>query len=311
MHILILGAGGIGGYFGARLIRSGANVTFLVRPARQRRLAADGLRVETPQDAFTVQPRTVTADALAADTTPYDIVLLSPKAYDLDDAIASLAGLRGRPAIVPFLNGLDHLQALDERFGRERVLGGVAQIAATLTPEGVVRQLTPMHMLTVGPRDPSQEALAREFVALCQPAGFDCAYAPDIVQVLWDKWTFLATLAAVTTACRGSVGEIMATPGGERVVRAMHDAACAVAAASGHPVGEAARQRALGMLTERGSPVTASMLRDLAGGQRTEHEHILAALVARGDALGVDMNLMRLATVHLQVQAARRDQTPR
>ncbi|GAJ09906.1 unnamed protein product, partial [marine sediment metagenome] len=164
MKILILGAGGIGGYFGARLIQAGADVTFLVREARQQLIERAGLQVETPDGPFSVQPRTVTAATVQAD---YDLIVLAPKAYDLDDALTSLAQADARGAILPFLNGLDHLRVLDARYGRARVLGGVAHIAAMITPSGAVRQLSPLHRLTAGARDTAHAALARDFIALC------------------------------------------------------------------------------------------------------------------------------------------------
>lgn len=303
MKVLILGAGGIGGYFGARLLQAGADVSFLVREARQAQIAAQGLRIETPQGAFSVAAPTVTAATLAPG---YDLVVLAPKSYDLDDALATLAPGLGDAFILPFLNGLDHLDRLDERYGRARVLGGVAHIAATLTADGIVRQLSDMHSLTVGARDPAQAAVVRAFVALCQPAGFDIIHAEDIAQVLWDKWVFLATLAGMTTLCRGPVGDIVATPHGEALTRQMYEECCAVAAASGHPTGAAARDKALALLTARGSAFTASILRDLLAGQRTEHEHILGAMARRGLALGLPMDLIRLAHTHMAVEAGGR-----
>lgn len=303
MKTLILGAGGIGGYFGARLIQAGADVTFLVREARQQLLERAGLQIETPGGNFSVQPRTVTAATVQAD---YDLIVLAPKAYDLDDALASLARADARGAILPFLNGLDHLRVLDARYGRARVLGGVAHIAATITPTGAVKQLSPLHRLTVGARDAAQEALARDFIALCAHADFDSAYSEDIEQVLWNKWVFLATLAGMTTVCQGSVGEILATPEGEALTRQMFAECCAVAQAQGHAVSEEEQGKALAMLTQKGSAFTASMLRDLQGGQRTEHEHILGDMVRRGGAAGVNVDLLRLAWTHMAVRAAQR-----
>lgn len=303
MKILTLGAGGIGGYFGARLIQSGADVTFLVREARQQLIERTGLQIETPDGHFSVQPRTVTAATVQAE---YDLIVLAPKAYDLDDALASLAQADARGAILPFLNGLDHLRVLDARYGRARVLGGVAHIAATITATGAVRQLSPLHRLTAGARDAAHEALARDFIALCKQAAFDSAYSEDIEQVLWNKWVFLATLAGMTTVCEGAVGEILATPEGEALTRQMFGECCAVAAAQGQPISADEQGKALAMLTQKGSAFTASMLRDLQGGQRTEHEHILGDMVRRGQAAGVNVDLLRLAWTHMAVRAAQR-----
>jgi 2-dehydropantoate 2-reductase len=301
MKILILGAGGIGGYFGAQLLRSGADVTFLLREKRQALIAQQGLRIESPHGDFTVQPPTVTASSVRP---IYDLIILAPKSYDLDDALASLDNAVGQAVILPFLNGMDHLNVLDDRFGRAAVMGGVAHIAATITETGAVRQLNEIHSLILGPRDPAQVALARQFIALCEKTPFDSVYAEDIEQALWDKWVFLATLAGMTTLCRGSVGDILATPYGEGLMRQMYGECCTVARLSGHPTGEVATAWALGKLIAPGSPLTASMLRDLLAGQRTEHQHIFAALVERGIALGLPMDLMRLAHTHLAVQAA-------
>lgn len=303
MKTLILGAGGIGGYFGARLIQAGADVTFLVREARQQLIDRTGLQIETPDGHFSVQPRTVTAATVQAE---YDLIVLAPKAYDLDDALASLARADARGAILPLLNGLAHLRVLDARYGRARVLGGVAHIAATITPTGAIRQLSALHRLTVGARDAAHEALARDFIARCQPAAFDSAYSEDIEQVLWNKWVFLATLAGMTTVCQGSVGEILATPEGEALTRQMYAECCAVARAQGHAVSAEEQGQALAMLTQQGSAFTASMLRDLQGGQRTEHEHILGDMVRRGQAAGVNVDLLRLAWTHMAVRAAQR-----
>ena len=300
MKTLILGAGGIGGYFGAQLLRTGADVTFLLRSARKARVDEVGLQVETPSGAFVVHPQTVTADTVRPE---YDLILLTAKSYDLDDALQSLSGALGRGVVLPLLNGLDHLERLDQVLGRQRVLGGVAHIAATLTPEGVVRQLGDMHRLTVGARDAAQHEVVQAFHALCQPAPFDKVLAPDIEHVLWEKWVFLTALAGMTTLCRGTVGQIVATPHGKEVTLAMYDECCLVAQKSGHPMDAGAKERAIGMLTAPGSTFAASMLRDLQAGLRTEHDHILGAMVRRADRLGCAAPLLKLALTHMVVQS--------
>lgn len=302
MNILILGAGGIGGYFGAHLIRAGANVTYLVRDQRKALIDAQGLRVETPQGAFVVRPRTVTAQ----DVQPkYDLILLAPKSYDLHDALQSLKGALGKGTVLPFLNGRDHLDTLDAMLGQERVMGGVAHIAATITPEGAIRQLTEMHRLTVGARHPSHQEVAADFIELCKKAPFDSVLADDIEQVLWDKWVFLATLAGMTTLCRGSVGDIVATPYGKATTLQMFEECCRVAHACGHTIGAEAFAKAVEMLTASGSTFTASMLRDLLDGQRTEHDHILGAMIRKGHSLACPTPLLEVAHINMVIQSAR------
>lgn len=306
MKILMLGAGGVGGYFGARLIEAGADVTFLVRPARKALIEARGLRIESPHGDLSLQPACVTRDGLRP---VYDLVVLAAKAYDLDDAIASV-----RPAIgpstrlLPFLNGLSHLASLDRHFGRARVLGGVAHVAGELTRDGVVRQLTEMHSLTAGGRDAATQAVAREFIALCSGAKFVSVLAEDIEAVLWEKWTFLATLAGLTTLLRASVGEIVASARGEPLIRRFYAECLAIAAACGKPVAEAGQGRAMAMamLSKPGSTLSASMRRDLEAGLRTEHEHVLGEMLALADAHGVDAPLLAIALTQMRLRERER-----
>lgn len=302
MNILILGAGGIGGYFGAHLIQTGANVTYLLREQRKALIVAQGLRVETPQGPFLVQPRTITAQDIQPE---YDLILLAPKSYDLDNALLSLKGALGQGTVLPFLNGRDHLDTLDAMLGQERVMGGVAHIAATITPEGAIRQLTEMHRLTVGARHPSHQQLASDFIALCRMAPFDSVLADDIEQVLWDKWVFLATLAGMTTLCRGSVGDIVATPYGKEITVRMYEECCRVAHACGHAISAETSVKAIDMLTASGSSFTASMLRDLLDGQKTEHDHILGAMIRKGKRLACPTPLLELAHTNMVIQSAR------
>lgn len=300
MRILILGAGGVGGYFGGRLIEAGADVTWLVREKRQQLLREKGLRIESPHGNLTLQVNTVTADTATPD---FDLVILAPKAYDLDASLASLKNAVGDNALIlPFLNGLTHMEKLDARFGAHRVLGGVAHIAGELTDEGVVRQLTPLHSLTVGHRNPAHESLARNFFDLCRKTKFDSFYSEDIQQTLWIKWTFLATLAGATTMYRGSVGRIMAAGNGPELVRAMYDECTAIAEAHGCAIPADDRQKALKMLTQTDSPMTASMLRDLLSGHRTEHDHVLGELVRMARVKNVAAPLLAASYCHMQVE---------
>lgn len=299
MKILIVGAGGIGGYFGANLINAGADITFLLRDKRHQLIQAQGLTIETPKGSFTVQPKSVTANQLEP---IYDLIILAPKAFDLEDSLKSLAKASSHGVLLPFLNGLSHVETMDAVFGKARVMGGVAHIAAMITDTGAVKQLTDLHMLTVGPRAPEHEALAKEFIALCKLADFDSAYSENIEQVLWDKWVFLATLAGMTTLCRGSVGEIISTPYGRELTLAMYEECCSIARSDGHAIGEVPRRKAIEMLTKVGSPFTASMLRDLISGQKTEHDHILGKMISKGEKSSVGCQLLKIAYTQIAVQ---------
>ncbi|MDL2336703.1 MAG: ketopantoate reductase family protein [Pseudomonadota bacterium] len=296
--LLFLGAGGVGGYFGARLIEAGVDVSFLVRPTRAALLAEHGLKVSSPHGDLALPVRCVTRDTVRPE---YDLVLLAPKAYDLDDALDSIApALAPETFVMPFLNGLAHMDVLDARFGAHRVIGGVAHIAATLDADGSVRQLNPIHALTAGGRNAATQRAAAEFVALCEPAKFDAALSTDIVATLWEKWTFLATLAGITTLMQGSIGQVMATTHGESLARRLYAECLAVAERSGYPVQQKVQARSLRMLTDRDSSLTASMLRDLQAGSRTEHDHVLGDLVRRAQLQGVDTPLLAAAYCHLQ-----------
>jgi 2-dehydropantoate 2-reductase len=305
MKILILGAGGVGGYFGGRLIEAGADVTYLVREKRQQSLLEKGLEIESPYGNLRLQVNTVTSDTVSAD---YELILLAPKAYDLDSALDSLSAAIGESTVLlPFLNGIAHLGKLDERYGKRRVMAGVAHIAAELSPAGVVRQMSASHSLSFGHRDAAHEAVAREFFRLCRQAKFDSAYTEAVDQMLWTKWTFLATLAGATTMCRGSVGRIMAAQGGERLMRGMYAECLSVADAYAIPIPGDAQDKALQALTDASSTLTASMLRDLLSGQRTEHEHILGEMLRMARARDLDLPLIGAAYCHMQVEAGARD----
>jgi len=304
MRILVLGAGAIGGYFGARLAEAGADVTFLVRPARAAALAANGLIVRSH---FGDIARPVVAVTAATDA--YDAVLLSCKAYDLASAIAAIAPAK-RALIVPLLNGLAHLDQLDATLGRARVAGGASYIAATLWPDGEIRHLNQLHRIAFGPREDSQRAALAALAAACAPASFEAQNRDDILQAMWDKFVFLTTLAAMTCLMRANVGTIVATADGEALMRACFDEAHAAAVAAGHRGDEATAAEALGMLTARGSSFTSSMLRDLESGGRIEAEHIVGDMVRRARAAGVASPLLRAAYTHLQAYMSRRAGTP-
>ena len=298
MRILVVGAGAIGGYFGGRMLQAGRDITFLVRPRRAGELASAGLVIKSPNGDVTLNnPPTVQADTIK-DT--FDAVLLSCKAYDLDDAVKSFAPAVGpRTAIIPMLNGMLHLDTLDRKFGRERVLGGLCAIAVTLNEQREVVQLQPMQSLAFGERDGSKSArvtaLAQDFATVNGALPSD-----NIIQGMWEKWVFLTSIAASTSLMRAPVGAIVAAPGGRDFLLGILDECSAVAKAAGHAPGEAFVQRTQGMLTTEGSPLTASMFRDIKIGARVEADHVVGDMIARADAAKIPVPRLRTAYTHLK-----------
>ena len=232
MKILVLGAGGTGGYFGGRLHQGGTDVTFLLREKRAQQIATQGLIIESTRDKVTLQVKT----ALAADVKPeYDIVILSCKAYDLDASIAAITPAMGATTcVVPLLNGISHVDALDAAFGKARVMGGVCQIAATLTKDGVVKSMMDVHSILWGARDASHSDLAHKLGEAFAKSVVEWKVSDNIMLDMWEKVAFLSTLAGMTCLMRGSVGDILAAPDGRNLMQRYLDSCVAIATKEGY-----------------------------------------------------------------------------
>lgn len=309
MRVLILGAGATGGYFGGRLIEAGADVTFLVRAGRAAQLAAQGLVIES-RFGNIKRPVPYITDLRAGQS--YDLILLSSKAYDLEGAVAAIRPAVGTStAVLPLLNGMRHYSYLDSQFGRERVIGGLCAIAATLTPEGTIKHMNDFHIVTVGARQPSHQGTVQRIAAVFQPANFTFKVSDNIEGELWKKYGLLTTLAGMTCLMRGSVGDIAATRFGKSLVREMLSITAAVAEKSGHPLGSSWFDDTLSLLTRDGSSFTASMLRDIERGGRIESEHIVGDMLQRAEALNIPHDILKVIYTHLQAYEHRRDHSPR
>ena len=299
MRLLILGAGATGGYYGGRLAKADDDVTFLVRQARADALKRDGLRVESGKGDISIPVSTITRDAIAA---PYDAILLSCKAYDLGAAIEALAPAVGAGTLIlPLLNGMKHIDALDAAFGPERVLGGTCHISVTLTDDGVIRHFSPFDALTLGPRSAMQTERCRALHGILGRGGFEARYSDDVIRAMWEKWVLLATLAGMTCLMRGNIGEIVVTKGGAEQINQLLDECCATASAAGVAPRDESVAMTRTVLTDPSSTMSASMRRDLERGARIEADHILGDLLSRAVASGVPTPLLATAYRHVQV----------
>lgn len=305
MKILILGAGGTGGYFGGRLAQAGADVTFLVRERRAAQLAKDGLIIESPKDRVVVKVKTVQAIAVEAE---FDIVILSCKAYDLASSIAAItAAMAAHTCIVPLLNGISHIDTLDAAFGKARVMGGSCQIAATLTKDGLVKSMADAHSITWGAREPSQQPLAEQLGDAFSKTIVDWKVSDTCMLDMWEKVAFLSTLAGMTCLMRASVGEILDTPDGRAIMQRYAKTSMAIATAAGYAPRVHVVERFDKILGSSGLTLTASMLRDLESGGEVEADHIVGFMLGKAREYKIDDSLIAVAYTHLKAYQNRRE----
>ncbi|MBV6520308.1 MAG: hypothetical protein MNPFHGCM_00413 [Gemmatimonadaceae bacterium] len=304
MKILCVGAGAIGGYFGGRLLQAGSDITFLLRPRRTAQIDESGLMIRSALGNATIHPvphvRSDSIDGL------YDLVIVSCKAYDLAEAMASFAPAVGPgTAILPLLNGIRHLDDLADRFGRRQILGGLCMISAALDASGAIVHVGEMQQLVFGELDGQRSARLAAIESEFARASFVSMASTTIRQELWEKWMFIASLGGINTLMRASVGDIIAAGAGDLAL-AMYDEAAAVGAAHGHAPREAAMATSRQILSAPGSPLTASLFKDIERGSRTEGEHIIGDLFRRGTEVAGGTPLLRLASAAVASYEVRR-----
>ncbi len=302
MKILVVGAGAVGGYFGARLLAAGRQVTFLVRARRAEQLRRVGLMVRSPEgDLHLASPPTI--DTARLDGS-FDLILLSCKAYDLDACVADFAaGMHERTLVLPLLNGMSHMDVLDGKFGSARVLGGLARISSTLDADGRIHQWGEFRTIVFGARSTEDPGRIQQIESALQVPGFTATSSDSIVRDMWEKWVFIAAAAALTCCMRGTVGDIIAAGAGDIAVGLCNECA-AIAVENGYEPSRQAIEFGLALLTAAGSSFTASMFRDIENHSRIEAEHIVGDLLSRSRAANP---LLKVAHAHLKTYQARRE----
>jgi 2-dehydropantoate 2-reductase len=298
MKILVLGAGALGGYFGGWLAEAGANVTFLVRPARKASLDKLGLIIDSPIGALRRPIRTIVADEVRP---IYDIVLLACKAYDLDTAVAAVTPAIGpTTAILPILNGISHIEQLTNIFGPNAVIGGLCKIQATLGDDGRVLHMNVWNEIVFGELDGSTSDRVRTLAALFPKPQVSARAVSNIREELWKKLVHLGTVAAVTTLTRQSLSDVRRTKDGPWLIETTLTATRAVAAAEGVSLTDRYVADLLAMFLSVDGPYKASMLRDMEKGGLTEGEHILGYLRDRAHHHSIDTHIFRIAAANVQ-----------
>ena len=308
MQILVLGAGATGGYYGARLQQAGAQVRFLVRERRRAHLSEQGLVARSALGDMKLPVTTLSRDELAGSAAQADVVLLTCKAFELDEAMDTIApAVAGGALVLPVINGMEAYNRLDRRFGRDKVLGGIAYIATMLAPDGAIQHFGPNDVFVVGARAASQEPVAQRFHELVARTPGMRRLSGNIEQELWEKWVMLASGATATTLMRANVSQILGATGGEAVIRQAIDEVTQVATLSGHPPGPASVGMVQRVLLDSASPWAASMARDMTAGiPRLEAQAVLGDLIAQASLVGAAVPLLQTAYCNLQIYEAQR-----
>lgn len=272
MRILVLGAGGVGGYFGGRLAEKGADVTFLVRDQRKMQLEKSGLVIRSVNGDITLRPKVITASGPA---DPYDLVLLSTKAYHLQSAIKDLEPFVGEQTVIlPLLNGVAHIPVLREHYGAERVIGGLCFIETTLNREGHVLHTSQNHYVVFGEFEGKDTERIRRIEAALSGTKTSFIQSNHIERDIWHKYLFIAAIAGVTTLMRSAIGPIRDSAGGSDFILSIFQEIESIMLAQGAPLNPEIVSKHMETMLSLSYNMKSSMQRDMEKGLPVEGDHL-------------------------------------
>jgi 2-dehydropantoate 2-reductase len=307
MRLLVVGAGSTGGYFGGRLMQAGRDVSFLVRPARAAALRAQGLRLVSPHGDALLQPTVVTAGGISA---PYDVLLVTLKGFQLEAALDEMApAIAPDTLILPVLNGMRHMDVLAARFSAHNLIGCVLKVSTVIEDDGRIVQLNRLQDLAYGELDGRVTPRIQLLDAFLKGADIGARLSTHITRELWEKWALLSSLGAITCLMRGTIGEVVASPGGTAFALSLLDEVLAITRAVGEPPSDAFVKSAREILTASGSGLASSMFRDVQRGRPVEVETIIGDLLGRATRAGLTAPLLSAAYTHLSVYQRHLDLT--
>ena len=298
MKILILGAGAIGGFFGAHLMKSGANVSFLVREKRKDELKKLGINIFSINGELKVNPKLLDKNLSGQH---FDVIILTNKSYDLIESIREIKPYVNKTVIIPLLNGMAHYEILDKEFGKEKIFGGTAYISTAMNNYGSIQQITSRASIKFGPRTQKNINIANKFYEICKETEFECDFSDHIELDLWRKYVLIGATAASTVLFQKPLGEISATTYGKSLIIEIHEECKKIVLSKGYDIGIEATNYNLKLITDKGSLLKASMLRDFESGKKTECEHILGYLIELAERNNLQCDLIKAAHTRIQV----------
>ena len=285
MRIAIVGAGGVGGYFGGRLAATGVDVTFIARGAHLEAMRARGLRITSPKGDLHLPHVKAENDPVAVG--PVDVVFFAVKLYDTESALALLPPLVvPNTVVIGFQNGVETMDRLTRAVGAARTAGGVSYVSAVIAEPGVIKH-TAMDHLIFGERDGSRSPRLEALLAACQPAGFQSTLSSDIIVEIWTKFVRLSVFSGMTAVTRGPIGPIVNDPELLEMLKAAVRETLAVAHAKRVMVASSIDEDVARAYKALPPQAKASMLEDLERGRRIELPWLSGAVVRLGREVGV------------------------
>jgi 2-dehydropantoate 2-reductase len=286
MKIAVMGAGGVGGYFGAKLAASGEEVHFIARGAHLEAIQNNGLQIYSANGDILLKPAHATSNPAAVG--PVDLVIIAVKLWSTEQALRDAAPMVGfRTAVVSFQNGVVAVDAIADAYGKQRTLGGVAQIAALIEKPGVIRHSGTMAVLIVGELDGEPSVRTKAFVDACTKAGIQARVSDDIEKALWEKYVGLVALSGMTSLTRLPLGPIREDPDTRALAQQLMSEVVAVGKAKGVRLDSDLVDRVLRHVDGLPRQMVASMLGDLERGNRLELPWLSGGVVQMGKELSV------------------------
>ncbi|MBE5105147.1 2-dehydropantoate 2-reductase [Bacillus thuringiensis] len=299
MRILVLGAGGVGGFFGGRLVEKGEDVTFLVRSRRKQQLEGKGLIIRSVNGDFSFQPKLITKEDR---TVPFDVILFSTKAYHLNDAIEDLKPfVDENTVIIPLLNGIAHLSRLQKEFGEEKVIGGLCFIETTLNDQGEIVQTSAANRLVFGEIKPQDSARIKRISKVFAGTKSSFVLSENIMQDMWHKYLFITVMSGVTTLMRAPIGPIRESEGGREFIRNVFEESMRIMRAFGAPVKDNIVEEHMKTIDKISYDMKSSMQRDMEKGSLVEGKHLQGYLLGLAKQFSIDVPLLGVVYQNLKV----------
>lgn len=299
MKILIVGAGAIGGYFGGRLLETGQDVTFLVRPRRKKQLEETGLTIKSVNGDCQLTPKLITADQ---HDERFDVVIVSTKSYQLEGAINDIRPFVGEQTMVlPLLNGISHVEVLIEAFGDGRVIGGLCFIESTLDERGAIVQASPSNQLVYGERSGEKTERILKLQDVFKGTKADFVLSGNINQDMWQKYLFITAMSGITAAMESPIGPIRELETGQRTIAALLEELTAVMKGMDAPISATIAQDQLAKINSMEAGMKSSMQRDMEKSQPIEVEHLQEYLLKKANELGIPVPILEMIYTKLKM----------